>query len=101
MGFSVYKFFSSYTNYIEIKNTMKKIQGFETAIDQLEKNFQNHKTLIEMRLNSNVSRDIQSLNDTIESCIVLINADKTLVTNLIREINTCLEESKKAKKRKH
>lgn len=96
---SVYKFFSSYTNYIEIKNTMKKIQGFETAIDQLEKNFQNHKTLIEMRLNSNVSRDIQSLNDTIESCIVLINADKTLVTNLIREINTCLEESKKAKKK--
>ena len=96
---SVYKFYSSYTNYKEIKNTMKKIQGFEAAIDALEKEFQSHKALIEMRLNSNVSRDIQSLNDTIESCIVLINADKKSITNLIREINKCLEESKEAKKK--
>ena len=96
---SVYKLYSSINSYNEIKNTMKKIEGFEKALDELEKNFQNHKNLIDSRLESTESRDIKSLNDTIESCIILVNADKSLVTKLIREINSCLEESRKAKKK--
>lgn len=97
--FSVYKLYSSLNSYYEIKNTMKKIKGFEKAVEELEKNFNNHKQLIDDRLSSDISRDIQNLNDTIEDCLVLVNADKQLITNLIREINSCLEENKNSKKK--
>ncbi len=96
---SVYKLYSALSSYDEIKNTMKKIEGFENAVDELEKNFNKHTELIKKNLSSVQSRDIQNLNDTIQNCLLLVNADKQLITNLIREINSCLEENKNSKKK--
>ena len=94
-----YKLYTSIKSIVEINNTMKKIKGFETLINEIEKNFRINKESIENRLNSNESRDIQSLNNTIESCIISINEDKKSITKVINDINTCLEESKNAKKK--
>lgn len=96
---SAYKIFSSITNYNEIKATMTKIKDFEKLVDEIDLKFQEHKEIINSRLKSKESRDIKSLNDTLESCIILINADKALITNLIFEINKCLEENKKQKEK--
>jgi len=95
--FSVYRLYSSLSSYHEIKNAMNKIKGFEKAVDELAKNFNKHKELIYNDLNSAKSMDIQNLNTTINNCLVLVNTDKQMITNLIREINSCLEENKNSK----
>lgn len=91
------KIYSSISEYYQIKEIMNKIEGFDKAIDEIEKLFREHQKLIKEKLESNISKDIDSLNETLTSCAGLINTDKSSIKNLIREINICLKENEKRK----
>ena len=96
---SIYQLYSSYNTYKEIKNNMKKIEGFENIIQAIEKKFEEDKQYIEEQLNSKTKRDVISLNNVLDECIKKIKADKDEVDKLIRNINKCLEENEFAKEK--
>ena len=96
----IYNLTSAFLSYSKIIKSMEKIKGFEKAVDEINKRFQEHKKIVDEKLESNKSRDIENLNSTIEICIEYIKHDKIDIIELIKQIKDCLDECKLMEKEK-
>ena len=88
---SVYNLYKSYKNYQMTKAQLEKIKLYEDKINEIEKQFEEHKKIIEDLPEKNI-QDINVLNLELDNCVKLIREDKEKIVKLIIEIKECLKE---------
>ena len=96
MSFS--NLYNSYENYKMTKAQMEKVKEYKSKIDVIEKNFLEHKKIIDNLSDKGVlDFDIKKFNEELIRCAQLLYEDKEKIVKLILELKEIIEEKKRQK----
>jgi hypothetical protein len=96
MSFS--NLYNSYENYKMTKAQMEKVKEYKSKIDVIEKNFLEHKKIIDNLSDKNIlDFDIKKFNEELIRCAQLLYEDKEKIVKLILELKEIIEEKKRQK----
>ena len=96
MSFS--NLYNSYENYKMTKAQMEKVKEYKSKIDVIEKNFLEHKKIIDNLSDKKIlDFDIKKFNEELIRCAQLLYEDKEKIVKLILELKEILEEKKRQK----
>lgn len=96
MSFS--NLYNSYENYKMTKAQMEKVKEYKSKIDVIEKNFLEHKKIIDNLSDKKIlDFDIKKFNEELIRCAQLLYEDKEKIVKLILELKEIIEEKKRQK----